>query len=976
MNPHSIGVRIGVRPEWPLGQFQSVGLRNDRDVQFGHSLCLREKQNSIADFEKGSLAPFRRCRQREQIFMGRGARMDLFREKDDWTVSRRGFIAGGLMSLVAAATHADALGIDDNGPTTLSTMLDVDLRRLVSRGDLDWDEPASRSEEGMPLGNGVMGSLVWTTSEAIHFQINRADVYAMNRESDSFPRRSTDYCNGCGFVDLNFVDFGDDVFAGSAFHQHLNLYDALMTLRGAGISARVLAWANNDVFAIEIDDQRPAPAPINIDLRMLRYHMDADYDNLKSINGKLVAQRDYDKLLADHTAIMRTAAHTATSRLNIDGERIILTQAFEEDKYYDGSAVVIAGNGRPVKAKYLNETTVRLSAAPGQGKFTVYIASAASFNRTEDVVAQAGSKVDAAAAKGFSGLLADNQAWWHDYWGKGFVHLHSTDGQADFVEANYSYFLYVMAATSRGPYPPRFGGLIFYTTGDMHKWGSQHWWNNDGLYYEGFMPSNRLELFDPVFKMYSGNYDSYAQAAQKQWGSQGIWIPETTWFDGIESLPDDVFAEMQDLFLVRKPWEQRSETFQRVASVKQSASSRWNFINQEGSWDHGVWIIGDKGRGCFGHTTHIFSSTAKIAYVYWLRYDSTRDVEFLRKSAYPMLKGTAEFYRNFPNLKKDADGKYHIYHVNNHEGIWDAQDTQEEISAIQGIAPLAILASQILGVDEDLRPKWQELLENLTPLPTNETVHTRKPGDPEIWVATASSVPYRGLADLPLAYYDLCTIATEDPETLAIGKATYAAAPTSNIAGLSRKIVTAAKMGEREDFKRMITNQLAYPHAEPPAVASARPHRNSVMRNRLSTSEGPGCTNLEYGGTAAAALHAALLLDSPPAPGKPSILQVFAACPQDWDTEFTLLARGAFLVTSSQRNGVVEFVELKSQTGGDCRLRNPWGDAEAMLYRNGKQDKTLRGGLLHFDTAKDELVLVLKKGTVPAQFKRGVARDA
>ena len=136
--------------------------------------------------------------------------------------------------------------------------------------------------------------------------------------------------------------------------------------------------------------------------------------------------------------------------------------------------------------------------------------------------------------------------------------------------------------------------------------------------------------------------------------------------------------------------------------------------------------------------THILSTTAKIAYLYWLRYDVSRDAAFLRDSAYPMLKGTVEFYRNFPNLKKEADGKYHIYHVNNHEGIWDAQDTQEDLSAILGITPLAIRASEILGVDADLGPLWHELVQNVAPLPTNESAHAHALNEPLRWVGAAA----------------------------------------------------------------------------------------------------------------------------------------------------------------------------------------------------------------------------------------------
>ena len=41
-----------------------------------------------------------------------------------------------------------------------SNLLQVDYRELVSRADLTYDTPVARSEEGMPVGNGRMGSLV------------------------------------------------------------------------------------------------------------------------------------------------------------------------------------------------------------------------------------------------------------------------------------------------------------------------------------------------------------------------------------------------------------------------------------------------------------------------------------------------------------------------------------------------------------------------------------------------------------------------------------------------------------------------------------------------------------------------------------------------------------------------------------------------------------------------------------------------
>src|SRR3954471_21234956 len=84
----------------------------------------------------------------------------------------------------------------------------IDLQALVSRADLDYDKPASRSEEGQPIGNGRMGSLVWTTASALHFQINRVDVFGQDSSTTSFPKQDSDYASGCGYVDVNVASAG------------------------------------------------------------------------------------------------------------------------------------------------------------------------------------------------------------------------------------------------------------------------------------------------------------------------------------------------------------------------------------------------------------------------------------------------------------------------------------------------------------------------------------------------------------------------------------------------------------------------------------------------------------------------------------------------------------------------------------------------------------------------------------------------
>jgi hypothetical protein len=58
------------------------------------------------------------------------------------------------------------------------------VEKIVSRSDLEIQGTAKRSEGGIPIGNGVMGTLVWTSPSALKMQVNRSDVFANDSYSN------------------------------------------------------------------------------------------------------------------------------------------------------------------------------------------------------------------------------------------------------------------------------------------------------------------------------------------------------------------------------------------------------------------------------------------------------------------------------------------------------------------------------------------------------------------------------------------------------------------------------------------------------------------------------------------------------------------------------------------------------------------------------------------------------------------------
>jgi Glycosyl hydrolase family 95 catalytic domain/Glycoside hydrolase family 95, C-terminal domain len=861
--------------------------------------------------------------------------------------------------------------------STNSSLLQVDYRNLVSRADLQYEKTVSRSEAGIPLGNGRMGSLIWTSPTALKLQINRVDVFANNRATHSFNRRDLDYAHGCGFFDIDFVDFGADVFPKEGTKQHLSVYDGLLAVNGQGITAQIIAWHEQDVMAFQINDHRSQSTTINAKLRMLR------------------------------PPEVYTKNHSAISTLHIRDGKIVLKQEFKEGDYFCSSAVVVGvvdreamprlsdatGGKVPITSSQKwrtpglgqpTETEIRLAIKPGKGAFTILVASAASFDPKEDVIATALKQLESAKAKDFEALLPENKKWWHDYWSRAFVYLHSPDGIADEIEKHYTYFLYLMASSSRGKYALDFSGMLFSTLGDASAWGHQYWWYNTGLYYRGFFAANRLELMEPLFDTYRSMYSACSTAARQVWGSQGIYIPETVWFDGPETLPEDIAAEMRELYLVRKPWEMRSQRFREYAETQNPLTSIWNWKGV-GKWIDGKWIFQDKGNGPFGNVLHMFESAPQIAYLYWKRYEYTLDKIWLRDRAYPMLKGVAEFYRNFPNLKKESDGKYHLHLVNNSEGIRGVRDAMGSMAAMYGIFPMLIKAAEILNVDADMLPVWQEFLDDLAPLPCSDHPDApvrNAPGEPKFWISGLNPVLYGNVRQdhTPAMYFDLSTLETkeEDPELFQISLDTYNRSypngmnDSTRISVLSGSAVLAAKLGCADDVRHAIINQIRCQWPEGDFVDFDGTGRAGVLQNRMTLREGVNGIDAERLGNAAYALHEALCQSAPPGPGKDAVIHVFPAWPKDWDAAFTLLARGGFLVTSSLQKGAIEFVEMTSQLGGECRLRNPWPDHEVTLYRNGKNERNLKKSLLKFTTSKGEKIVLVSQGNSPAQFKRTI----
>lgn len=273
----------------------------------------------------------------------------------------------------------------------------------------------------------------------------------------------------------------------------------------------------------------------------------------------------------------------------------------------------------------------------------------------------------------------------------------------------------------------------------------------------------------------------------------------------------------------------------------------------------------------------------------------------------------------FPNLHMDVQGTYHIDHTNSGESQWNSRDAPYEIACMHMILPLVIRASEILGVDANLRPEWQKISDHLVSAPIRAVCGTGS------------------------------EIAVDRPYGAFVYPGPGAIEPVGSQPELKRRFLGFDRVGSFIDVQ---------------GDGGAQ-----ILRNRLRLREGPGAIDAEHIAGLASSLHLSLLNSHSEAVSDDVPISLFNAWPKDWDAAFTLLARGGFVISSAQRDGVIPLVEILARNGGLCRLANPWPGQHVSLYRDGRKTDEISGDVLSFSTSRNEVAVIVPSTSSPEPVK-------
>ncbi|MFC8096316.1 Tat pathway signal sequence domain protein [Streptomyces sp. NPDC057301] len=511
---------------------------------------------------------------------------------------------------------------------------------------------------------------------------------------------------------------------------------------------------------------------------------------------------------------------------------------------------------------------------------TLYVHVAHSYPGTT-ALGRALKAVRGASPLPYSALALTHRAWWHAYYRKSFLSL--PDAR---MQRFYWIQLYKTASAARRDAP------VMATSGpwlEPTPWPNT-WWNlNAQLEYWLIHGSNHLEL-DAITRSLSEFRDNLARETATPYRADSLGIPRTT---------DPQLVNGADGPLT----------------------------------GYGVGIPGQE-----PPTPEVGNLTWALHNV-WLSYRHTMDESILRDVLYPLLRKAINYYLHF--LEPGPDGKLHLPATFSPEYGGNSRDCTYDLMLLTWGCRTLLDTAELLGVDDELAPRWRDVLARRAPYPTDANGFM-------IGADIPFAKSHRHYSHL-LAVYPLYELTGSTPDERALIEKSLAHWVGFEGALQGYTFTGAASMsallGKGEDALTYLGELMS----------------RFVQPNTMYKESGPV---IETPLSAAQSLHDMICQSWG------GMIRVFPALPAAWAdlTVHKFRTQGAFLLSAVRKGGVTRWVRVVSEAGAPCVVRH--GITGPVEVRDG------RGRPLRWSAAGEGTIrIILRKGDSALITARGDRPD-
>ena len=291
-----------------------------------------------------------------------------------------------------------------------------------------------------------------------------------------------------------------------------------------------------------------------------------------------------------------------------------------------------------------------------------------------------------AASSPLADLVAMRDAWWRDFWSRGWVRLEG-DADAAFLERAWYVNLYQYANVGYAEMPPKFNGGPGIVYDDMRCWGRNVWWQNTRELIWPMAAAGHADFARRYLEFCSDCLANLRLTA----------YPELKPYPGATVLNETMCLLVSPLFSTTNlpPYDVRAP-YRLPTAAERAEAARIRRTR------------------AVAHTTHVFSSGTELLQqlVDYVRF--TGDKSFLPRIA-AWLRAQTEVYLVW--LEEEADGKFHVHAANVNESWFAVDDGVVDLAAARICFALTLAHGAEFGFPESLVAAAGDRLRRLADYP-------------------------------------------------------------------------------------------------------------------------------------------------------------------------------------------------------------------------------------------------------------------
>lgn len=376
---------------------------------------------------------------------------------------------------------------------------------------IEYAETIRSWDEGLPLGNGDIGAIIWSDSNHLRFSIDKGDIwdcsYRPQDQKDFTYQKLTEFArtgkmgriyqlydkNGYGKPAPTKLPVGKvilDLGVRENVASSLNLTTAQAQLRAGKVQLQAFIAANERVGYIRVNSP---DVRVHLENPKFGSQHDSFFRRLFTPKPKITASM---KNL--HYPAPETGSRTVNGTFG-QAEQLYFIQQVDDTFSYGTIVQILRGAAE-----------------------SVIVYTVVSNHDGQDFLQYGERLLSDALAKGYDAAMAEHMKWWAEYWAKSAVSIPDPVLERSWYVGNY-----LLAACSRkGFYPMPLQGLWTADNGELPPWkGDYHHDLNTQLSYQSYGKANHIDegacFIDYLIKM----APQAEKFARTYYGTNGLCLP-------------------------------------------------------------------------------------------------------------------------------------------------------------------------------------------------------------------------------------------------------------------------------------------------------------------------------------------------------------------------------------------------------------------------------------------------------------------